>query len=588
MDGSLKIIEKKEVEEEFSFKNYFVPLTNAKALTWIIIIGFIVYANILFNGFVWDDGGQLINNAAVQNGQYLYYFTHTIGPYYKPLMFFVYVSIHQFFYLNPFVYHLFQLILHIINSIFIFLLFRQFSKRVGISFILALLFLIHPINEEAVAYIADYQDVLFTFFGLAAILVTSRGLFSKYSNIVSAILLLCSLLSKETGILFVIICIIYTFIFRKESLIKKGIYFVGALIVYLLIRVSLVGFIHPLSFSVLPPNTILTASFSERLVTIPKIITYYITTIFYPNNLAVQYWYVISPTLSNFVLPLLFVCFIFGIFIFIGNYITRKQNILLKQYWFFFIWFTIGLGLHVQIIPLDVTAADRWFYFPFIGLLGMILSLLPFIHIKALNKKDNLVIFIIFVVFVVLSTVTIIRNSNWYNGVTLFGHDIVYAGADNVADIQYNYGTALMEENHYKDAIIHLQKASQLSPESYEIWQNLGLSYIYVHKYDQARGAYEKVISLNNNLDEAHRAILYTLIKQNHYKEAENMAKRYIKMYPTDYSIWRLLGLAAYKNEDKTMGITSLQKSFSLYADPETYNYLLMVQQNLPIDLSNF
>ena len=79
--------------EEFDIKKIFIPFTTTKAIHWIIIIGLIVYANMLFNGFVWDDEGQLIGNSIIQNSQYFYYFAHTIGPYYKPLMFFIYIFI---------------------------------------------------------------------------------------------------------------------------------------------------------------------------------------------------------------------------------------------------------------------------------------------------------------------------------------------------------------------------------------------------------------------------------------------------------------------------------------------------------------
>jgi hypothetical protein len=47
---------------DFSFKNLFVQLTNKKAIVWLIIVSFIVYANMLFNGFVWDDLSFIINN----------------------------------------------------------------------------------------------------------------------------------------------------------------------------------------------------------------------------------------------------------------------------------------------------------------------------------------------------------------------------------------------------------------------------------------------------------------------------------------------------------------------------------------------
>jgi len=50
---------------DFSFKNYFIPFTNFKAINWIIDIGLIVYINGLFNGFVIDDSLQIVNNPSI-------------------------------------------------------------------------------------------------------------------------------------------------------------------------------------------------------------------------------------------------------------------------------------------------------------------------------------------------------------------------------------------------------------------------------------------------------------------------------------------------------------------------------------------
>ena len=158
-------------EQEFSFKNYFVPLTKTKAIHWIVILGLIVFFNGLFNGFVGDDGGQLVDNIAVHSLQNIpqFFFGGTfnngngsiIGLYYKPLLLTTYSILYSFFGTNSF-YHFFQLVLHISNAILVFLLFTRFFKK-GLALVLSLLFLVHPINADTVDYIANLQDTMFTF-----------------------------------------------------------------------------------------------------------------------------------------------------------------------------------------------------------------------------------------------------------------------------------------------------------------------------------------------------------------------------------------------------------------------------------------
>ncbi|MGH7203702.1 MAG: hypothetical protein ACREHC_04640 [Candidatus Levyibacteriota bacterium] len=510
MDGLQKIITTNENEQEFSFKSLFVPLTATKAITLIIFVGFIVYFNVLFNGFAWDDGGQLTGNAYVQGKDYFYYFTHTIGPYYKPLMFFFYTLIFQLFNLNSFVYHLFQVALHILNAIILFLVLRQFSKKTIITLILSLFFLIHPMNEETIAYVADYQDVLFMVFGLASLLIISRQSFGKYSNIVTAVLLLLSMFSKETGILFTIICILYISLFKKTAAVKTIIYCALSFIVYISVRFLLVGIVKPYAFTVIPHNTIIAASLTERLISIPKIIYFYLSNFFVPTDLSIQYWYVKSFSFFDVILPAIIdICF-FGTLIFLGVYLNRKKLALAKSYWFFFIWFCLGLSIHLQIIPLDVTAADRWFYFPMIGLLGMFLFLLNVTSIKLTSSQKNLVLLAVIGIMITFALRTIERNPNWHDSVTYFRHELTsYPSKENIVDIQYNYGTGLLEEYQYKEASIHLQKATELSPESYQIWQNLGLAYINMHEYGKAKYAYTRAVSIQDNIDQLHRAIIY-------------------------------------------------------------------------------
>src|SRR5258708_7008351 len=69
MEELVKSSKKNAPEEEITFKNFFVPLTSFKVVFWIIVIGIVVYANMLINGFVWDDTGQIVTNP----------YTHTLS-----------------------------------------------------------------------------------------------------------------------------------------------------------------------------------------------------------------------------------------------------------------------------------------------------------------------------------------------------------------------------------------------------------------------------------------------------------------------------------------------------------------------------
>ena len=118
-----------------------------------------------------------------------------------------YAVLYALFKATPFFYHAFQLGLHITNGILLFILFKKFLKE-RVALVLSLLFLVHPINSEAVVSIANLQEPLFFCFGLSALLLAMKEAVSPMRAALISFLLLCSLLSKETGILFVLMVIV--------------------------------------------------------------------------------------------------------------------------------------------------------------------------------------------------------------------------------------------------------------------------------------------------------------------------------------------------------------------------------------------
>ncbi|SRR6266568_2868010 len=119
MEGLLDTLNTKEGEDVFSFENYFVPLTNTKAITWIIVIGIFIYANMLFNGFVWDDVTYFVNNIDFQSLNFYQLFgpnIFNITNQYRPIPAIYFFTLHSIFGQSTFFYHVIQLLIHITHS----------------------------------------------------------------------------------------------------------------------------------------------------------------------------------------------------------------------------------------------------------------------------------------------------------------------------------------------------------------------------------------------------------------------------------------------------------------------------------------
>lgn len=117
-----------DADFDSSLKRCFVPLTTSKAITWIIVIGLIVYVNMLFNGFVWDDITYIVTNTDIRtlNIWQLFgpnYF-NSLGLY-RPIPEIYFALLHNLFGDTPFFYHIVQLILHIIASVLVYILFKK-------------------------------------------------------------------------------------------------------------------------------------------------------------------------------------------------------------------------------------------------------------------------------------------------------------------------------------------------------------------------------------------------------------------------------------------------------------------------------
>jgi hypothetical protein len=454
---------------------------------WIIILaGILVYFPILFNGFVWDD------EVTFQKG------SNILGNvYFRPVISAVYWGIYNIFGPRPFFFHFFQLIFHVVTAILIFYLFKRFFKET-IALILAIIFLVHPANVEAVSFASAMQEVTFTLTGMAGLYlfvgknVNFRQIFFGTS------LLLVALLMKETEIVFFPVVFCYLLLFKRKNpvvLVSYSILAVIMLMGYFLFRVS-AGNLYVQGQGLFP---IMRVSLATRLINIPLIIMFYITKFFYPMNLAIaQHWVVRAIDFRNFWLPLIIVIgfILFGIFM---SFPRRRESRLNKPFLFFFLWFLIGLFPHLQIIPLNMTVAERWLYFPMIGLLGMIgtmLSKLQIINHKSqINFKSQIksktIFILLIIVIIVFSVRSFVRVLDWRNGLSLFSHDI---RKDSSFDLQNNMGVELFRIGRYEEAKKYFEISVKLAPYWWVNWNNLGVIYEREKNYKKAMEYYQKAI----------------------------------------------------------------------------------------------
>jgi len=565
-------------EAEFSFKGLFVPLSTIKVIIWIGVIGLGIFFNSLFNGFIFDDFGSIVRNlnahtiSAIPNIFLNHLADVESSNYYRPFPLTFYTIIYSLFQISTFPYHFIQLLFHIGNAILIFLIFKKFLNR-RLSFFISLLFLVHPINEETVVYISNLQDTLFIFFGLLAFYLLQQK-YSLKKFLFIAISLLCSLLSKETGILFILLCLLNVIIFEKGKLKKYSLFIAIPVIFYLFLR--LISHV-PLNKPPLIPIMVL--PFGDRMINAPAIVFYYIKGFIYPMDLAaLNSWIVTKVNFNDFVLPLIIDVVFIGALVFI-SFMLKIQK---KLFLFFFLWFILGLLVHIQVIPLDYTVADHFFYFPLIGLLAIIGLALQ--EIKINKQEKNIILTFGIIILILLSGITMIRNSKWSNQTVLLAEDEKISRSDYLQELMY--GNGLISEANTKQAVPHIQKAVNLFPQSPFAWNSLGIIYYESGDILRARYAFEKSLSVGKYYGAYENMALLLLDHDNIYKAKDFIVKN-SNRYPTSEKLWYYRILVANKLKDYKDEIYAAQHYYLLKQDKKSYTILYYLQNHLHINLED-
>ena len=441
---------------------------------------------------------------------------------------------------------------------------------------MSLIFLVHPINSEVVYYISDSQEILFFLFGMLSLL-TFLKINSKRYLFLPAIFLFLSLVSKESGILFFLLIIIYALLFKRKHLLNILIYCCLSVLLFLILRVHAVGL-----FSTPSNSSIAGFSLLIRMLNIPAMFFYYLKTFLFPLELASNYqWVVTNFNLNNFFIPLiidlLFISLILApIFI-----LFKKHSKFLISYIFFTFWFLLGMAIHMQVIPLDATVAEGWFYFPIVGFLGMIGISFAAAKIKF---NQNLIIAVVLILILVLSARTIVRSFNWRDAFTLTSHDTKISKDSWALENALSY--AYFEKGLYEDAKIQAEKSIKLHPYSTN-FLNLGLAEAYLGDYKEAKRAFLNSIKYGDYYQTYDNLSFLGLLYGDPKEDVSFIQDKALKKFPNDPKLWTYLSILEYNFGDKNRAKNDIQNGYILDPEGQTAAVYNAIMNNKPVTVNN-
>ena len=226
----------------------------------LALVAAAVYSGVLSNGLVYDDGKQLLENPFVRNPHlWRRIFSGSVwsflgaaaeNNFYRPLHIFSYWLIWRVAGPNPAVYHLFQWLLYIATGLVVFQIGRGVLKNDLAAFAGSLLWLLHPLHVEAVAWIASVPEMGCGFFYLVGFWLFIRAERSRTRHLarhaLAALAYFPALFFKEAALSFPLLLIAYWFFFARDGQtwsrrVACWSIYAGAVLAYSLVRVAALG-----------------------------------------------------------------------------------------------------------------------------------------------------------------------------------------------------------------------------------------------------------------------------------------------------------------------------------------------------------
>jgi tetratricopeptide (TPR) repeat protein len=472
------------------------PLAAAKSETGkktgpflflILLLVFFVNLPTLQNGFVWDDEVYITGNNYIKDLSFhglRAIFSNASSDNYAPVTD-VIKSIEYFVgELNPSVYHFGSLLFHLLNVFLVFRFVLLLTKRREIASVAALLFGIHPLQVEAVAWASADSTLYCTTFFLSSLITylvyVERN--SKKMYIFSILFAMLSALSKATAITLPFALLLVDFLRSRKD---KGKMFAEKIPFLLLAVITGVVTMNLKLRGIVAMDL----PFPERIVVACYgFVTYCIKTIL-PQNLSVYYPY---PLTAGNKLPSSFYGYVivFLALAVITVYSLRKN----RKIAFGMGFFLLNLLLVLQLIPVgNSIIADRYFYLPSIGLFYLAGE---GIYLLVKRKQKYPAIAAVAIAALFFSVKSYARYGTWKNANTLWTD--VIKQHPGVAMAYYNRGIYLLNTEKYQDALSDFTKTMELEPDHVKSYFNRGVVYLHEGMYDESLADFNMAAALRN------------------------------------------------------------------------------------------
>ena len=452
----------------------------------LVIATLTLYMPIADHPFIdYDDGTYITENPYIHSGlnfETLKWATTAIYlANWHPLTWMVHAVDFQLYGLNAGGHHVTSMIIHAANACLLFLILAIVTHAVGLSFLVAALFALHPLNVESVAWASELKNVLCTFFFLL-----SLGAYAWYARKPGILRLMLVLLLFAFGLAskpmvitlpFVLLLLDFWPLCRVQGLTEPSpIFVVPQHSVKSLVLEKLPLFVLSAASAWITVRA-QTAWKATELIHVPlgarltnALVSYatYVVKTFFPIGLALYIPFPIQGTpLWQLLVSLIFLLVLSA---FVLRYGLRHRYLLIG--WLFF------LGTLIPVLGIlqvgGQARADRYTYIPVMGLL---LSIVWGVSEIADAKRVSVTLRMVspLLILVVFYALSVRQISYWGSNYELWTHTISVTG--NNAMAERTLSMELIRSGRTSEVYQHLRRAVDLDPNDFASRVNLGNAY---------------------------------------------------------------------------------------------------------------
>jgi Flp pilus assembly protein TadD len=490
--------------------------------TWLHVValivgGFVVHFPALQGEPIWDDDYLIRTNPFIKSPLLiLETFRHSLFPetyasHYRPVQNITYMGDYFLWNNNFYGFHLSSILFHIGSAVLLYFLLRKLlpplliwhGQQPAISanpdslalsliaFLVALLWVVHPVHSAAVDYVSGRADSLALFFALGGWLLFLKAREISRPFVRGAVYTLAwssgvlSLCSRESGCILVALFLLYLFAFEKSTTLRRK-------CIVLVACFSMFGLYAGLRH--LPDGQIQTPLLSgrsvpERAVLMCRALGDYGRLMFFPANLHMERTVedpraVRSEKMRRDLITLEYLSIAGALMIAMFALGALRSDRGQRLRIFGAAWFLLAYLPISNLIELNATVAEHWLYLPSIGLLiffaGIALAFPPSWHRASVAFASCAVI--------ALGVRSTVRSGDWLSNEIFAQHTMAAGGAS--IRIALLLGQTYVQRGDYAAAERIYRKALQLCPDYPIARNNLADALVHQGKENEAKAVF--------------------------------------------------------------------------------------------------